>query len=63
MTAGKTTGVTLFAAVFGAPACCIPPNGYVSFISRPSQIPLITVDVTNTTYPCFQCQRRLKSIS
>jgi len=25
----------LFAAVFGAPACCIPLNGYVSFISRP----------------------------
>jgi len=40
MTASKTIGVTLFAAVFGAPAFCIPPNGYVSFISRPSQIPL-----------------------
>jgi len=35
----KTIGVTLFTAVFGAPACCNPPNGYVSFISRPSQIP------------------------
>jgi len=34
----KTIGVTLFAAVSGAPACSIPPNGYVSFISRPSQI-------------------------
>jgi len=55
----KTIGVTLFAAVFGAPACCIPPNGYVSFLSRPSQIPLITVGVANTTYPCFQCQRSL----
>jgi len=30
----------LFAAVFGAPACRIPANGYVSSISRPSQIPL-----------------------
>jgi len=38
MTAIKTIGVTLFAAAAGAPACCIPPNGYVSFISRPSQI-------------------------
>jgi len=40
MAARKTIGVTLFAAVFGAPACCIPPNSYVSFISRTSQIPL-----------------------
>jgi len=24
---------------FSAPACCIPPNSYVSFISRPAQIP------------------------
>jgi len=38
MTARKTIGVTLFTAVFGKPAYCIPPNGYVSFISRPSQI-------------------------
>jgi len=30
-------GVTLFAAVSDAPACCIPPNGDVDFISRPSQ--------------------------
>jgi len=30
----------LFAADFGAPACCISPNGYVCFISRPSQISL-----------------------
>jgi len=36
----KKIGVTLFATVLRAPACCIPPNGYVSFISRPSQIPL-----------------------
>jgi len=36
----KTIGVTLFAAVFVAPACCIPPYGFVSFISRPSPIPL-----------------------
>jgi len=27
----------LFAAVSGAPACCIPPNGDLSFISRPSE--------------------------
>jgi len=40
MTAGKKIGITLFAAVFGAPTCCIPPDVYVSFISRPSQIPL-----------------------
>jgi len=40
MTASKTIGVTVFTAVFGAPACCIPPNGYVSFILRLSQIPL-----------------------
>jgi len=39
MTHVKTIEVTLFAAIFGAPDCCIPPNGYVSFISRPSQIP------------------------
>jgi len=31
-------GVTLSVAVFGAPACYIPPNGYLSFISRSSQI-------------------------
>jgi len=37
MTASKINRVTLFAAGFGAPACCIPPNGYVSFISRTSQ--------------------------
>jgi len=36
----KPIETTLFAAVFGAPACCIPPNGYVNFIARPSQIPL-----------------------
>jgi len=36
----KTIGLTLFAAVFDAPACCIPPNVYVSFISTPSQISL-----------------------
>jgi len=40
MTAGKHNWSNIFAAVFGAPACCIPPNGYLSFISRPSQIPL-----------------------
>jgi len=40
MTASETMGVTLFAAVFGAPSCCIAPNGYVSFISRPSEISL-----------------------
>jgi len=40
MTVCKTIRVTLFAAVFGATACCIRPNSYVSFISRPSQIPL-----------------------
>jgi len=33
-------GVTLIAAVFGAPAYCIPPNGYLSFISRSLQISL-----------------------
>jgi len=27
----------LFAAVSGAPACCITPKGDVNFISRPSQ--------------------------
>jgi len=40
MAARKTIGVTLFAAVVGVPACSIPPSGYVSFISRTSQIPL-----------------------
>jgi len=35
----KTSGVTLFTGVSGVPAYCIPPNGYESFISRPSQIP------------------------
>jgi len=33
----KPFGVTLFAAVSGAPACRIRPNSYVRFISRPSQ--------------------------
>jgi len=36
----KIIGVTLFTAVFSAPACCIAPNVYVSFISRPSEISL-----------------------
>jgi len=27
----------LFAAISGAPACCIPPNGDANFISSPSQ--------------------------
>jgi len=30
-------GITLFAAVSSTSACCIPPNGDVNFISRPSQ--------------------------
>jgi len=29
--------MTLFAAVSGAPTCCIPHNGGAHFISRPSQ--------------------------
>jgi len=30
-------GVTLFAAVPGAPPCCFPLNGDINFISRPSR--------------------------
>jgi len=29
--------VTLFATVYGAPPCCIQPNGDVNFISKPLQ--------------------------
>jgi len=28
-----------------------------------ANVSLITVDITNIIYPCFQCQRSLKSIS
>jgi len=52
-----------FAVIFGATACCVPPNGDVNFISRPWQIPLMNVVVANITYPCFQCRRSLKLIS
>jgi len=40
MTASKNYWSNAFAVVLGAPACCIPLDGYVSFISRPSQISL-----------------------
>jgi len=40
MTAGKSNWSNVFRFVFGTPACCIPPNGYVSFITRPLQVPL-----------------------
>jgi len=40
MTEGKNNWSNAFHSFFAARACCIPPNGYVSFISRPSQIPL-----------------------
>ena len=39
-TASKHNRSNAFRSFFGAPACCIPPNGDESFISRPSKIPL-----------------------
>jgi len=38
MTASKTIGVTLFAAIFGTPACCIQfkrPRHYHTYTVRP----------------------------
>jgi len=34
----KTIGITLFAAVFVAPPCYIPPNGYVSSVACRGQV-------------------------
>jgi len=69
MTASKTIGVTLFADVIGAPACCIQLNGHVSFISRPSQIslwlpwvlqiqPILVASVSETTQRTFLEQQQ-----
>jgi len=40
MTAGKNNWSNAFRSCFGAPACCIPPNGYVNFVTRLLQVPL-----------------------
>jgi len=52
-------GSTLFAAVSGSPACCIPPNGDASFIASPLQ-KFLSNNSMNMAVIYISCALKLK---